>query len=269
MTVIHDLIFVYNSLSSERAFHSVIAIILKNLPRIPQMSLEETAELCNTSVVTINRLLKQINCPAFRVFKQQIADVIHGYGKHNRVFPYSQKALANGSAIRFCMGNYLSYLQNNIQDFANQMDMDQIEAAADTLYSADDIHVYGLYAASHAKQQFQMDLMVFGKNYICYGEPSDVSRDSETLGISSAVIAQVISSYKSYSEILPVIKQILEQKVPTIIITSTKTLNNFKGAQCVLTFPGTDTAMDNYFIDIIFNLICIAYRTKYIDREFE
>ena len=57
MTVIHDLIFVYNSLSSERAFHSVIAIILKNLPRIPQMSLEETAELCNTSVVTINRLL--------------------------------------------------------------------------------------------------------------------------------------------------------------------------------------------------------------------
>lgn len=269
MTIIHDLIFVYNSLSAERAFHSVIASILKNLSSIPQLSLEETAELCNTSVVTINRLLKQINCPAFRVFKQQISDVIHGYGKHNRVFPYSWQILDRGDTIEVCMENYLSYLQNNIQAFVKSIDMTQIEMAADTLYDAKDIHVYGLYAASHAKQQFQMDLMVSGKNYICYGEPSDLNKDARTLGKNSAVIAQVISSYKSYSEIMPVIKRILEQKVPVIIVTSTKTLNNFKGAKCVLTFPGTDTAMDNYFIDIIFNLICIAYRTKYIDPEFD
>ena len=74
-----------------------------------------------------------------------------------------------------------------------------------------------------------------------------------------------IASYKDYSEIMPAINHVLELKIPTIVISSTKTLNNFKDARCVLTFPGTDTAMDNYFIDILFNLMCMIYRTNYID----
>lgn len=267
MTIIHDLISVYNSLSSDRAFHSVIATILQNLPKIPELSLEETAELCNTSIITINRLLKQIHCPAFRTFKQQIAEVINGYSKHNRVFPYDWQMPPNDHTLVSHIDNYFSYLQNNIEDLSKRVTISQIETAADILHNAKDIHVYGLYAASHAKQQLQVDLMTCGKRYICFCKAQDIDKDAKTLDQNSAVIAQVIASYQNYSETIPVIKRILAQKIPIIIITSTKTLNNFQGAGCVLTFRGTDTAMDNHFIDMIYNLICITHRTKYIDRE--
>lgn len=265
MTILHDLISLYNSLSVDRAFHNVIAIILQNLALIPELSLEETAELCNTSVITINRLLKQINCPSFRAFKQQIAEVLNGYSKYNRCFPYNQHPTANERATLPDIENYFTHFQNILQDLRERIDIAQLEKAADILHEADDIHTYGPYAASHAKQQLQVDLMFSGKKVICYCNAADEARDARTLASGSAVIAQVISSYKNYSEHLPVIKGILTTKVPTIIITSTKTLNNFKEADCILTFCGTDTAMDNYFIDMIYNLLCIAHRAKYID----
>lgn len=265
MTILHDLISLYNSLSVDRAFHSVITILLQNLAMIPGLSLEETAELCNTSVITINRLLKQINCPSFRAFKQQIAEVINGYGKYNRCFPYSQQMLPREKSIPLDIENYFAHFKHIFEDLTQRIDIAQIEKAADILHQAHDIHTYGPFSASHAKQQLQVDLMFSGKKVICYCNAADEVRDAQTLGPSSAVIAQVISTYKNYSEHFPIIKKILAAKVPTIIITSTKTLNNFKEADCILTFCGTDTAMDNYFIDMIYNLLCIAHRAKYID----
>lgn len=264
MTIIHDLIALYNSISVDRVYHSIISILLQNLLLIPELSLEETAELCNTSIVTINRMLKQINCLSFRSFKQQIADVINGYSKYNRVFPYDQHNYSNEKLIKTNINHYLSYFQNSFQDFSDQVDPAQIENAADILQRADDIHVYGTYGASHAKQQLQVDLMFSGKQVICCDTKNE-DKDAQSLGSKSSVIAQVIASDKNYSTNLPVIKRIISVGIPIIIITSTTTLNNFQEADCILTFKGTDTAMDNYFLDMIFNLICITYRTKYID----
>lgn len=265
MTILHDLISLYNSLSPGRAFHSVIAVILQNLVMIPQLSLEETAELCNTSIITINRLLKQINCPSFRAFKQQIAEVINGYSKYNRCFPYNQHISSNEKAVITDIENYFLNFQYIFEDLKQRVDINQIDRAVDILHNASDIHAYGPYAASHAKQQLQVDLMFSGKKVICYCNACDEAKDLAALGPHSAVIAQVISSYKNYSEHLPIIKKVLSSNIPTIIITSTKTLNNFKEADSILTFSGTDTAMDNYFIDMIYNILCIAHRAKYID----
>ncbi len=271
MTILHDLISLYNSLSVDRAFHSVIAIILQNLAKIPGLSLEETAELCNTSIITLNRLLKQINCPSFRAFKQQISEVVNGYSKYNRCCPYSQESTgsiispSDSKSVLPGIYNYFSHFQDTFEDLKQRIDLRQLEKAADILHHASDIHTYGPYAASHAKQQLQVDLMFSGKRVICYCNAADEAKDALTITPRSAVIAQVIASYKNYSEHLPVIKGILARKIPTIIITSTTTPNNFGEADCILSFCGTDTAMDNYFIDMIYNLLCIAHRTKYID----
>lgn len=265
MTIIHDLISLYNSLSTDRVYHSTIAIILKNIHQIPFLSLESTAELCNTSIITINRLLKQINCPSFRAFKQRISEALNGYIIHNRVFPYDAQNDNNANSAQITIQNYFSFLQSHIQDLEQRIDINQISKAADILHNASDIHVYGLYAASHAKQQLQVDLMVSGKEVVCYCDTRDEEKDSKTLGPQSAIIAQVIASYKNYATHLPIIKKIIHSHTPSIIITSTKTPVNFKEADCILTFKGTDTAMDNYFVDMIFNLLCIAHRSKYLD----
>lgn len=193
--------------------------------------------------------------------------MVNGYSKHNRVFPYDWQKPPDEHALVSHIENYFSYLQNNIQDLSDRITIPQIEMAADILHKAKDIHVYGLYAASHAKQQLQVDLMTCGKRYICFSKTPDIDKDAGTLDQSSAVIAQVIASYRNYPEMIPIIKRILNKKIPIIVVTSTKTLNNFQGAGCILNFRGTDTAMDNYFIDIIYNLICITHRTKYIDGE--
>jgi DNA-binding MurR/RpiR family transcriptional regulator len=265
MTIIHDLIALYNSLSPDKIYHRTIAIILKNIHQIPNLSLEETAELCNTSIITINRLLKQINCPSFRTFKQRIAETLNSYVIHNRVFPYDAQASDFSVSGQITVHNYFSFLQSHIQDLEQRIDIEQINKAVDILHAASNIHVYGLYAASHAKQQLQVDLMVSGKEVVCYCDSADEEKDTKNLDAQSAIIAQVIASYKNYATHLPIIKKILHSQTPSIIITSTKTPVNFKEADCILTFKGTDTAMDNYFVDMIFNLLCITHRNKYLD----
>lgn len=187
MTILHDLISLYNSLSVDRAFHNVIAIILQNLTLIPGLSLEETAELCETSVITLNRLLKQINCSSFRAFKQQISEVINGYSKYNRCCPYDQESkndLASPTEEKSILpgiNNYFSHFQGIFEDLTQRIDISQIEKAADILHQAKDIHAYGSFAASHAKQQLQVDLMFSGKRMICYCNAADEAKDAMTI----------------------------------------------------------------------------------------
>ncbi len=259
MTILHDLIVLFNTTEPGKIYHEVVRIMLQNLFLLPTLSLEQTAELCNTSVITINRLLKKIQCPSFRTFKQRLQDILDGYGRHNRVFPYAQQPMDE------LKDTFFHRLLADIADLASHIDLAAVETICGLLHEARDIHFYCEFSSSHAKQQFQVDLVYSGKQVISLCEPADQMEDMKNLTRQSVVITTTQAALKHYADHQNMMKAASKTDAAMVAIVSSLSPIPSHYADYTLSYKGSDTALDNYFIDMLFNLMCITYRTKYID----
>lgn len=259
MTILNDLIMLYNSTAPGKVYHEVVKIMLDNLFLLPTLSLEQTAELCNTSAITINRLLKKIQCPSFRAFKQRLSDILDGYGRHNRVFAYTEQPIDE------LKNTFFNRIIEDTADLAQRIDLATVKTICDLLHKAKDIHFYCEFASSHAKHQFQIDLIYSGKQVISLCEPADQMEDMKGLSCDSVVITTTQAALKHYAAHQKMMKAVAETEAAVIAIVSSLSPAPSRYADYTLSYKGSDTALDNYFIDMLFNLMCITYRAKYID----
>lgn len=233
--------------------------MLENLFLLPNLSLEQTAELCNTSVITINRLLKKIQCPSFRAFKQRLGDILDGYGRHNRVFPYAPQPIDS------LKDAFFDRIIADTADLASHIDLAAVETICGLLHEAKDIHFYCEFSSSHAKQQFQVDLVYSGKQVISLCEPAEQMEDMKNLTGQSVVITTTQVALKHYAAHQNMLKAASKTDAAVVAIISSLSPAPSLYADYTLSYKGSDTALDNYFIDMLFNLMCITYRAKYID----
>ncbi|MBO5999596.1 MAG: MurR/RpiR family transcriptional regulator, partial [Lachnospiraceae bacterium] len=148
MTIIHDLIALYNQLPRDNVYSLVIVCILQNLSKIPGLSLEQTAELCGVSPITISRLLKKLSCSSYREFKQQIGDVTDAYSKYNRVIPIP---LLNSDNVT---DSYLDCITNELEYLKRELDREALAKACEMIHKADNVQFCDMYSRGHAKRQF-------------------------------------------------------------------------------------------------------------------
>lgn len=259
MTILARLIQLFNITGEGNIYHEILDIMLGNLSSLPALTLEEIAELCNTSTTTINRLLKKVGCSSFRLFKHQIEDTLNGFDKYNRFFPYSEYSIANLKQI------YSDFFFDRIADLMDRIDTAQLEAITDLIHASKDVHLYCEFADSYAKQQFQIDLTYAGKKISSLQSPAQQMEDIHHLTAKSVVITTNQSVLPHYTAHQKVMKAVSETDASVIVIASTLTPSSSRYADYALYFKGSDTLSDNYLIDMTLNLLDLAYRSKYID----
>ena len=256
MTILHDLVALYNQLPRDNVYSLVIVCILQNLSRIPVLSLEQTAELCGVSPITISRLLKKLSCSSYRIFKQQIADVVDAYPKYNRVIPIPMLDPDNAT------DSYLDCILHELEDLKKEIDRDALENACAMIHGADIVHFCDMYARGHSKRQFQADLWMDGKVVQCHGTPGDCAYE----GGSSVMLITVLTASKNYGNLVRTLRDLHKAGMKCIIIASSSTPAGIsENADIMIRFRGLDSAADNILIDNIYNLLCINYRAAYMD----
>lgn len=259
MTILHDLIALYNSLPEDNVYSRVIAMLLRELRRIPALSLEETAELCGVSTITISRLLKKIGCGSFRSFRQQVEDVVDGYPKYNRVIPIPM--IDTGKVT----DGFFDCVLNEMRRLRAELDRDAVARACAMLHEAGQVHICDMYSTGHAKRQLQVDLCMDGKEVRCHSSLDTGIRPAAE-GPAPVVIATVLSMVKNYGDISRGLKKIHENGCRCIVIISASTPGGVAAySDCVIRFHGIDSAADNIFIDCIYDVLCMNYRASYID----
>ncbi len=259
MTILHDMIALYNALPEDNVYARVLAILLRELKEIPQLSLEQTAELCGVSTITISRLLKKIGCGSFRSFRQQIEDVVDGYPKYNRVIPIP---MINAGQVT---DGFFECLMNELGRLRNELDADAVAKACAMIREADEVHFCDMYANGHAKRQFQADLCMDGKKVRCHST-LDTGIRTTADGPAPVVLATVLSVVKNYGDMSRGLKQVHENGCRCIVIASASTPGRVAAySDCLIRFHGIDSAADNIFIDCIYDVLCMNYRASYID----
>ena len=137
--------------------------------------------------------LLPFQCPSFRAFKQRLGDILDGYGRYNRVFPYTQQPI---DTLKYA---FFSRIIEDIAALARQIDLTTVETICDLLHRSKDVHFYCEFSANHAKQLFQIDLVYSDKQVISLSDPSDQMEDMKNLTCDSVVITTTQAALKHYA----------------------------------------------------------------------
>ena len=79
MSIVRGLILMLNDNDSTSIYYQIAQHILLNLEVIPQLTIEDAAEICYTSPATFSRFCKAMNCSGFNDFKSKLSMSMQDY----------------------------------------------------------------------------------------------------------------------------------------------------------------------------------------------
>lgn len=141
--------------SSER---QISKILLQNICKVAEWSVEETALCCHVSVSTLRRFLKDMGYASFTEFRQKIVDTLTN---HDYLSPAAFEATQEGlnGFIQSTAGSFI----NDIHCLLNQFNPESFLSAARLLYHSKFIFIHA-FINSHMCLSLQSNLAMTGKN---------------------------------------------------------------------------------------------------------
>lgn len=82
---IRPLISYYNRMEKDNAYYLIAGRLLKNITKLPGMTIHDVAALCFTSEATISRLAKKAGYDGFNALREQTSKSCSNYFTENRL----------------------------------------------------------------------------------------------------------------------------------------------------------------------------------------
>jgi RpiR family carbohydrate utilization transcriptional regulator len=174
MTILHELISFYNACPVGSIYHVIAARLLQNLNAIGNLSIEELAILCFSSPTAISRIVRKLGCSSYKEFKRDISRALSEYPLRNRCLPYNDMTISSSTQTYF---KYFHTMLDSLESDINPAYLDQV---CNAIHSHARVRLYMAFSTSHAKRQFQLDLVISGKETAFISNPADCFTDIET-----------------------------------------------------------------------------------------
>lgn len=141
--------FINNTIYKDTSYH-IALIILKNLKRLPSISLEKAAEICDVSISTLNRFCKNMGFGSFSGLKElsKIPDLSR----------YEDENLDVDNHLIFKQVAIFKALED-----VNHMDEEIFKTTVRLLYNANNVVFVGYGKFQNSALKLQTDLMEYDK----------------------------------------------------------------------------------------------------------
>ncbi len=258
MTILHKLVSFCNSYPVGSIYHETTSNILKNLDGIKHYTIDVLAERCYTSPTTINRIVRLLGCISYKDFKRSIVDNVENYPLLNRCFPTDTTMEPIGDAYLQFFREQLQYLE----ELCKNIDMDRI---CEAIHRHTSIRLYSDFAANYAKRQFQLDLAVSGKDTAFLANLDDCFKDIVHFSKHTMLIISAATNASLFAKQMELMQLARSKEAAILVLCPKNAPNVHKYADYLISYNGTGTAMNQYMVDLLINLITIRYRHLYID----
>lgn len=193
----------------------IASYILNNKNVVTKLKIQELADILFISKSAIHRFVKKIGFNGFNDLKVSIAkenaDLLENNSYINVNYPFQAKD--NPRQIAFKL---LELYEKAIKDTFEYVDLDQIKAVSQLIYSADVIDVYTHAHNSNIAENFQDKMLTIGRSVNC---PSSFYNQRLTVLASDQKHVAIILSYSGKATfILPIVKKLYEKGVKVIQI---------------------------------------------------
>lgn len=260
ISTLHSLISVYNGTDNEKIYHDVARILLDNITDIPDMTINDAADLCFTSPSTISRMMKLLECGSFVEFKSDIRDALAGYPFTNRCMPYD---ISKSTPYPNCYLDSIVGITEDIRDNFNPSMMDRF---VDTIHAANKVFFFANVVSEETRRMFQYDLIMGGKKTFFFDTEREQIQAIKQVAAGDVLVVAG-SGTVQFSYVYDIMKKARAAGASVLVVSSSATPNIASYADFVIQCKTTGTAIDRYAYNIYISLITMAYRNRYLENN--
>ena len=212
MNVLQNLIELYDHLSLDSTYRSVVKKILLNLSEAAEATVYELADLTESSRTTIWRMLQMLGYERFTDFHYALKQAVKHYSYYNRIIPSSRMHEEE---------DIIEEIQKSLKKavVGSQIDLnaDRLCKLAKRVYESDAIYFFFPYRTP-AINSFQQNLAIVGKetNILCLYP--DMLTCAETMAENSLVFCMTIEHAETM-DMTGIFERLEEHKAYTVLFT--------------------------------------------------
>ena len=250
-------LFAYYNNGEHDVYHFVLGKILENTDLFLNRSIYEIADYCSSSTATISRLAQKLGYKNFSDFKHNLFDAFHYYQYNNLVMPEELK-LQPGMLAEAYFDAFRQLI-----DRVSQVGTDEnIGRVVDLLHQAKHVRIFS-FNTEFSDVSLQINLLMSGKeSLLCNRFPEQVSAAKELTEKDVVLILAPDSS--DALDVIPLTQIIHERGARCVLITNSTHCIHIGRVDHALAFEGTSTNLDLQGMYMLIDLICMAYRKRYV-----
>lgn len=184
--ILYNLITYLNASYTQDMYYSVCFHILQNIELIPNIHIQELADLCYTSPATISRFCKALKCESFTQFKEQVQVGLKLAAKeiHMPAEELVKMHLQPERSIDVIIDNAIASLQK----CKSSITIQQVDRLCDIIYDAKKLHFFGFQFNKIVASDIQLKLLKHGKFSYAFADRGDDAQRLEIVDKDSVAI---------------------------------------------------------------------------------
>lgn len=215
LDMLYNLVTYVNTSYNEDTYYTISYTILMNIEKIPNISINELANLCYTSPATISRFCKELKCDSFAQFKQEVKKSLKiGLKEIDLSKEEIQKMKQDPSS---CIDKVYDPVISSLLEGKKSIDMFDVDYLCDIIYQAKKLHFYGFQFNKIVASDIQIKLLKLGKFGYAFVDRGDDSQRLELLDQDSVAI--VLSVRARHETMFDLISSIKNHGAKVILLT--------------------------------------------------
>ncbi|MCD7808197.1 MAG: MurR/RpiR family transcriptional regulator [Erysipelotrichaceae bacterium] len=220
--ILYTLMSFVNVSSVQDMYYTIAQTILSHLDKIPDISINDLADLCYTSPATISRFCKDLNCRNFATFKKEIAIAIELSKNEVHLSTKDEEACIKNPD--YLVDKMYGEAIESLQMVQKSINMHEIDKICEMIYTSKSVHMIGYQFNKIIANDFQMKMLKHRKMVYAFVERGDeighldiIDKDTLVMIISVRARAQLMDA---------LVKKVNEHHPKIILLTMNKTYHN-------------------------------------------
>lgn len=213
--ILYNLVTYVNASYTQDMYYTICYNVLMHIDRIPDININELADLCFTSPATISRFCKALKCENFAQFKKQVQAGLKVAGQEIHLPAEDLVEIHQDPST--CIDMVYDLTIQSLQKSKKHIDIHEIDRLCDVIYDAKKLHFFGFQFNKIIASDIQLKLLKLGKFAYAFADRGDDSQRIELLDDSSVAI--VISVRARENPIGDLVEAIKARGAKVVLIT--------------------------------------------------
>lgn len=261
MDSIFRLLYYSEQYPKNTAMNHAMLTLCHNLDKVPELAIDEIAELCSTNPMMLSRIARKLGYKNFSEFRLAAQETITQSWYLNRNIPMGFVD-ENDPAE-----SYLRYMERTVALLRSGETKAQIDAVCRALDRAEKIHFYGPPYFSIYMVMLLHDLISAGKEVHPYTSRESILTDMDSISENSLVFVVPNDMVVDISLTRTVMETAARRRGQLVIHTEEGDPILGFSAGPNLTYPGDHTVATTMAGSFVLNMLTMTYRSKYLDRK--
>lgn len=248
----------YNFMKDHSPDKMTAQTVLENIAQIPDLTLEQAAQLCHVSAPTLTRFCRKLGYSSYNAFKLKITQALDSYNYRNQCFS-DNRPLTGDSYLK----QISTSLEGDIKQFSQSIDIQVCRNVVDALHRCSTVYIFDTFYST-IRLGLQSDLAVAGKKV--FFSP-DLNQQQENIKCADRQsLFLFVYDYSPRSmQILKYIPLVYDSGSISVVITPDACFPGKERCSFMIeTGFGSSGISEMMLRDMVFQFLSILYRESYM-----